>query len=101
MKSRIRHTIRLCLILLAASLWKGSTSAQSLNNVFFPPALIQKEGVKTITVYETKIDNPSERAGQGNRIRLARKIVRQMQFDEKGNHVRTIYYKNEGKAEER
>lgn len=98
MNHRIQPPPRLGLLLLITLMWLGKLSAQSLNYAFFPPALIQKEGVKTITVYETKIDNPAARAGQGNRIRLARKIVRMMEFDQRGYHVRTVYYKNEGKT---
>lgn len=98
MSTPIWHTTGTGLLLVLAWLTGSVASAQSLNHAFFPQELIQKEGVRTITVYETKIDNPAAKAGQGNRIRLARKIVRQMDFDQKGCHVRTAYFKNEGKT---
>lgn len=57
---------------------------------YFSPSLCQAEDVKLVTVYETKIDDPVAKAGQGNRIRLAKNIVRQLYFDPNGYRSRML-----------
>jgi hypothetical protein len=65
---------------------------------YFPAPLCKTEGVKIVTVYETQVDDPAKQAGHGNRIRLARNMVRQSYYDASGLAYRSLRYANEGKA---
>jgi hypothetical protein len=71
--------------------------AQVPEHQYFPAKLLKDEGVKVITVFETKVDDPVLQAGRGNRIRLARNIVRASEYDRMGHAYRTLTYQNEGK----
>lgn len=71
--------------------------AQVPEHHYFPAHVCKSEGVKLVTVFETPVDDPALQAGRGNRIRLARNMVRATHYDRSGNAYRTLTYQNEGK----
>jgi hypothetical protein len=76
----------------------GWAQAQVPQYEYFPAPLCLKEGVKIVTVYETAVDNPAAQSGHGNRIRLARNMVRQSYYDASGLAYRSLRYTNGGKT---
>lgn len=76
----------------------GWVRAQVPQYAYFPVELCVQEGVKVVTVYETPIDNPAAQSGHGNRIRLARNMVRQSYYDASGLAYRSLRYANGGKS---
>lgn len=57
--------------------------------------------VRSYTVYETKIDDPVQQSGKANRIRLAKKEVRQAYFNPDGQLNRMIWLDSTGRLIER
>lgn len=78
--------------------WCAIAAAQVPEYEYFPADRCQTEGVKIVTVYETKIDNPTAQSGPGNRIRLSRNMVRQSYYGQDGLSYRSVRYQNEGKT---
>ncbi len=76
----------------------GMAAAQVPQYDYFPAPLCQSDGVKIVSVYETRVDNPAVMAGHGNRIRLARNMVRQSYYNQEGLAYRSVWYVNEGKT---
>ena len=65
---------------------------QSEEPEYFPAWLMQQEGVRGVTAYETEIDDPRDQARSGNRIRMARIMTYDSYFNLKGLRTRIIHY---------
>jgi hypothetical protein len=77
-----------------------SISAQSWEPEYFPAELMESDGVRMVTEYETQIDDPLDQAGQGNRIRLARTMNYDLDFDTLGRKTRLLNYKEGNKPQD-
>lgn len=69
--------------------------AQIYDHDYTPAELMKEEGVKVVTVYRTEVEDPEDFAGKGNRIRLARKLIREIYLDREGRPERGMYYHGE------
>lgn len=94
MQTQAHMLIKALLSLLAIAPMWGMGQVQRPD--YFGRPLLRKSGVRTITVYETKIDNPSDQAGKGNRIRLAKNMVRQTDYDTTGLPMHSRWFQNQG-----
>jgi hypothetical protein len=81
----LRHIAGLAFLCISLPLW-----GQVPEYDYFPPSLCKEAGLRMVTVYETKIDDPTHHSGPGNRIRLAKNKVRQIYFEREGWRQRSL-----------
>ncbi len=70
------------------SLIISSAWAQAPSHDYFPPSLCQKLGIKSISVYRTKVDSSAKTTNPNKTIRLAKDATRYWEFDSIGRQVK-------------
>jgi hypothetical protein len=73
--------------------------AQVPKNDLFPASLMKKEKVKDIFVYETTINDPKSQAGFDNEIRLVKKVIQKITFNNDGTISQKEWLNDQGEVQ--
>ena len=68
-------------------------TAQSYTHDYFPEELLKAENVRSVSIYESWIENPTDYSGYKNRLRLAKNLVNESYFAETGKKTRTLFFR--------
>ncbi|MEM7038750.1 MAG: hypothetical protein AAF570_17315 [Bacteroidota bacterium] len=74
------------------------TFAQSHTPEYFSESMLKEEGVRTVSIYETWIEDPVGFSGHKNMIRLAKNLISESYYNESGKRTRALFYRKDSET---